>query len=442
MTTQALTAPPGAGEIRLLAGWRETGQAAGLREHLARYGRMPMRGQRRGRRAGPLARMVAEAGLTGRGGAGFPTGTKLRAVAGQGAGAVVVANGMESEPASEKDQVLLSLAPHLVLDGLVLAAEAVGATAAHICLPRSRPWLADQVAAAVAERRRAGLDPLPVKVHALPHYYVSSEETALVRWLNGGEAKPLGSRPRPFERGVGKQPTLIDNAETLAHVALIARYGPHWFRRAGQPQAPGTMLVTVSGAVSVPGVYEVELGTTIGAALALAGPAGPVGGLLVGGYFGSWLDPAAAAGTPLTAAAMKQAGAGLGAGVLAALPAAACGLQETARVLAFLAAQGAGQCGPCMFGLPAIAGDFGQLAACRAGEAALARLERRLAVIPGRGACRHPDGAVRLASSALTTFTADVHAHLRRQPCRAARHGGPAPAVLPVPRPPADERWL
>lgn len=441
MTTQALTAPPGAGEIRLLAGWQQTGQAAGLREHLARYGRVPLRGGPRGRRAGPLARLVAEAGLTGRGGAGFPTGTKLRAVAEQGGAAVVVANGMESEPASEKDQVLLSLAPHLVLDGVTAAAEAVGATAAHICLPRSRPWLADQVAAAVAERRRAGLDPVPLQVHLLPHQYVSSEETALIRWLNGGEAKPLGTPPRPFERGVGKRPTLVGNVETLAHLALITRYGPGWFRRAGQPDAPGTMLVTVSGAVSVPGVYEAELGTTVAGALALAGPAGPVGGLLVGGYFGTWLDPAAAAGVPLTAAALQRVGAGLGAGVLAALPAHACGVHETARVLAYLAAQGAGQCGPCMFGLPAIAGDFGQLAAGRGGEAALARLERRLAVIPGRGACRHPDGAVRLAASALTTFAADVHAHARRQPCRAVRHGHPPRDVLPVPRISAEERW-
>lgn len=442
MTAQVTTAGPGTGQVRLLAGWRESGQGAGLREHVARYGRLPQRGQRRGRRPGPLARIVAEAGLTGRGGAGFPTGTKLHAVAEQGAPAVVVANGMESEPASEKDQVLLSLAPHLVLDGAAAAAEAVGADAVHLCLPRSRPWLADQLEAAVAERRRAGLDPVPVRVHMLPGYYVSSEETALVRWLNGGEARPLGAPPRPFERGVGKRPTLIDNVETLAHIGLITRYGPGWFRQAGQPGAPGTMLLTVTGAVSVPGVYEVELGTTISRALALAGPPGPLAAVLVGGYFGSWLDPAAAA-LPLTAAAMKSAGAALGAGVLLAFPAQACGLRETARVLDYLAAQGAGQCGPCMFGLPAIADDFAQLASGRHGAAALARLERRLAVIPGRGACRHPDGAVRLASSALTTFAADVHAHVRRQPCMAARNGTPQP-VLPVPRARPDgpeERW-
>ena len=167
----------------------------------------------------------------------------MRAVADRGGSAVVVANGMESEPASEKDEALLSLAPHLVLDGAVLAAEAVGAQVAHLCMSRPRPRLLDDVQAAVAERQRSRLDPVPIEVHALPHHYVSSEETSLIRWLNGGEAKPAPTPPRPFERGVRRLPTLVDNVETLAHVALIARYGPAWFRQAGRPDAPGTMLV-------------------------------------------------------------------------------------------------------------------------------------------------------------------------------------------------------
>ena len=395
----------------------------------------------------PLARIVSDAGLTGRGGAGFPTGVKMRAVAERRGPAVVVANGMEGEPASEKDQVLISLAPHLVLDGLMLAADAVGASQAYLCLPDNRPWLEQAIRAALSDRAEAGTDPLPVEVHTLPHRYVSSEETALVNWLSGGEAKPMGSSPRPAERGVGRRPTLIDNVETLAHVALIARYGPAWFRRAGQADAPGTMLVTVSGEVSAPGVYEVEMGTRIGDVLAMASPAGPagrIGGLLVGGYFGTWLDPWSGVGLPMTGQALREAGAGIGAGVLVALPASACGLHETARVLAYLARESAGQCGPCTSGLPAIAGDFADLTAGRSRGAALQRLERRLGVIAGRGACRLPDGAVRLASSALSAFTADVHAHAGHQPCQAMRNGGgagPARGVLPIPRPQAPERW-
>ena len=226
-----VAAPRGIQLSRLTVGWQDTDRAATLRQHAAVFGLVPDV-SRRGRHS--LPEEVAAAHLTGRGGAGFPTGIKMRTVAAQRGPAVVVANGMESEPASEKDQALLGRAPHLVLDGIALAADAVGAREAHLCLPRTRAWLIDCVLAALDERRQAGIDPVPVSVHELPHNYVSSEETSLVQWLNGGEAKPTNTPPRPFERGVGKRPTLIDNIETLAHVALIARYGADWFRRPRQ----------------------------------------------------------------------------------------------------------------------------------------------------------------------------------------------------------------
>ena len=440
-----------AGTVRLMAGWRETGQAAALPEHLDRYGGLPLGGGSRSDQAGGqrrtpwLADAVTEAGLTGRGGGGFPTGTKMRAVAAHAAaargGAIVVANGVESEPASSKDEALLSLAPHLVLDGAVLAAEAVGAREVHLCLSRLRPRLRGELLAAVAERQRARMDPVPITVHTLPRRYVASEETALIRWLNGGEAKPVLTPPRPHERGVRRRPTLVDNVETLAHIALIARYGPAWFRQAGRPDAPGTMLVTISGDVSYPGVREIELGTPVGDVLARCGAARGVSAVLVGGYFGSWHDAARIAGAPMGGGELGRLGASPGAGVLVALPAASCGLTETARVLAYLAAQSARQCGPCAFGLASIAEDFARLAAGQPGEGLLERLGRRLGIISGRGACRHPDGAIRLAASALYTFVADVSAHAGRQPCAAARRGAREHAVLPIPRPDPDEGW-
>jgi NADH:ubiquinone oxidoreductase subunit F (NADH-binding) len=440
-----------AGTARLMAGWQESSRAAALPEHLDRYGPLPLRGGGRsrgggghGRRPG-LADAVADAGLTGRGGGGFPTGTKLRAVAAHAAaarsGAVVVANGVESEPASSKDEALLSLAQHLVLDGAVLAAEAVGAGEAHLCLSRLKSRLIDQLLAAVAERQRSALDPVPIIVHALPRHYIASEETALIRWLNGGEAKPVLAPPRPHERGVRRLPTLVDNVETLAHIALIARYGPAWFRRAGRPDAPGTMLVTISGDVAYPGVREIELGTAVGDVLARCGAAQGISAVLVGGYFGSWHEAGGIAGTPMGGGELGRLGASPGAGVLVALPAASCGLTETARVLAYLAAQSARQCGPCTFGLASIAEDFARLAAGWPGDGLLERLGRRLGIISGRGACRHPDGAIRLAASALVTFAADVSAHARCQPCAAARRGAREHPVLPIPSPDPDEGW-
>jgi NADH:ubiquinone oxidoreductase subunit F (NADH-binding) len=268
-----------------------------------------------------------------------------------------------------------------------------------------------------------------VEVHGLPHHFVSSEETALVNWLNGGDARPQATPPRPFEKGVGKRPTLIDNVETLAHLALIARYGPGWFREQGGPQAPGTALTTVSGAVGAPGVYEVPMGSPVGEALRVAGgPARRLGAVLAGGFFGSWLP------VPLAAEAPAR-----GAGVLVALPEDACGLAETAAAMAYLGAQSAQQCGPCRFGLPSVAQDFAELAWGRPDSALLHRLNGRLGVLPGRGGCRHPDGAARLATSALRVFGNDVLRHLQRGPCDGAHE----PLVLPVPaaHPPAEEEW-
>jgi NADH:ubiquinone oxidoreductase subunit F (NADH-binding) len=422
---------------RLTLGWHHSDRSATLREHVDRYGPTPLGAMTKH----DLLGHVAAADLTGRGGAGFPTGTKMRTVAANRGPAVVVANGMESEPASEKDQALLARAPHLVLDGIALAAEAVGATEAYLCLARTRDWLIDIVLAAVSERQRAGLDEVLVSVHDLPHHYVSSEETSLVHWLNGGEAKPVSSPRRPFERGVGKRPTLVDNVETLAHVALIARYGARWFREAGHGAATGTMLTTVTGAVRRPGVYEVEAGAATGGILSLAGVDPASEAVLIGGYFGTWHDISTVGGLPLTAAGLKEAGGSPGAGVLFALPPGSCGLAEAARIMRFLASQGAQQCGPCMFGLPAICDDLAQLAAGRPDGDPMGRMQRRFAVIAGRGACRHPDGAVRMAASALQTFAADAHSHARRRRCLASHRAGSRTAVLPVPRPWAEGEW-
>ncbi|MGW3115819.1 NADH-ubiquinone oxidoreductase-F iron-sulfur binding region domain-containing protein [Streptomyces sp. NPDC001107] len=416
---------------RLLAGWYSTGRPATLTDHLGRYGPPPGI-----RRSMPLVEAVEAAGLTGRGGAGFPAARKLRAVAEHRGRSVVVVNAMESEPASRKDQFLLAVAPHLVLDGAVLAAAAVDADTVHLCLPRDRTAQYGQLAAALAERRHARLDRVRLRLHALPHTYVSSESTSLVSWLNGGPARPRGG-PRTHERGVARRPTLVHNAETLAHLALIARRGPHWFRQTGAPDEPGTTLVTVSGAVAAPAVLEVPLGTPLAVLLDRAGgPTEPVRAVLLGGFAGTWV-PAEHLHTPLTRRDLAPLGAAPGAGVLVALAHSACGLSETAGMLAYLAAHGARQCGPCHFGLPAVAEDFTALAAGRADAELLARLHRRTALLPDRGACRHPDGAARLAASALRTFTEDVERHLTHGACDAARR----PPRIPVPPATAPEGW-
>ena len=164
---------------------------------------------------------------------------------------------------------------------------------------------------------------------------MSGEETALIQFLNGGPPKPTFTPPRPFERGVGGAPTLVQNVETLAHLALIARFGPAWFRELGTATEPGTTLVTISGAVARPGIHEVARGAPLRELIAAAGGATEhISAYLVGGYFGTWFADAAADELLLHDEDLARRGGGLGAGVVVALPASTCAVAEVARVAA------------------------------------------------------------------------------------------------------------
>jgi NADH:ubiquinone oxidoreductase subunit F (NADH-binding) len=396
---------------RLLAGLRADTRAVAYAEHVDRYGRIPST------RGDELVELVGESGLRGRGGAAFPAATKLAAVREGRGRPVVVANGAEGEPPSGKDKVLLAYAPHLVLDGAALAARAVGAKSVVVAVG---DVVLPQVRHALAERRAAGADRgLTLQVVAVPDRFVAGEETALVRFLNSGPALPTFTPPRPFERGVGGAPTLVQNVETLAHIALIARFGVEWFRAAGTPDEPGTALVTLSGAIRRPGVYEIELGQTLEQLIDDAG--GPAVGLqafLLGGFYGTWLSGRDAAAARLSDGDLSRYGAALGARAIVALPATACGVAETAKVARYLADESAGQCGPCVHGLASLADGLEQLVRGeRQNDHGLMR--RRLATIAGRGACSHPDGAVKLVSSAYDVFATEFERHLQGHRCSA-----------------------
>jgi NADH:ubiquinone oxidoreductase subunit F (NADH-binding) len=419
-----LAGPPGRGTF-------------GLLEHEETHGPLPLpelRGRAQRDSAGRLIDVIERSGLTGRGGAGFPAGRKLRSVTAQRGRAVVLANGSEGEPASAKDRLLLSRAPHLVLDGISLAAYAVSADRAFLALHRHEGRLAASLQAAIATRAAAGIDLIPIEIVGIPGRYVSSEQSAIVQYLNGGPALPTFAPPRTHERGFDGRPTLVNNVETLAHLALIARHGDQWFRSAGVPGAAGTMLVTVGGAVARPGVYEIEMGTPIGAVLMTAG--GLIErpqAILTGGYFGTWLPVEAAWQLPLTHRDLKSVGGALGAGIIVALPETSCGLAETARVVRYLGGETAGQCGPCVFGLPALADAVADLA-YQGEHRAVRQIEMLAGLVAGRGACKHPDGATQLVRSAMATFEADVAWHQHRGPCYGVRR----PPTLPIPGDLAD----
>ncbi|HTA11251.1 MAG TPA: NADH-ubiquinone oxidoreductase-F iron-sulfur binding region domain-containing protein [Streptosporangiaceae bacterium] len=394
--------------------------------HSRRHGRAGIRGS-------ALIGQVDAAGLTGRGGAAFPVARKLSAVASAGGSPVVVANGAEGEPVSSKDAALLWFAPHLVLDGLQLAAEAVGARTAYLYMHAGRdarggPDLPSHLHAAMAQRAAAGTDRATVQLIEAPPRFLAGEETALVSLINGGPARPADKQHRPFQRGIGGRPTLVQNVETLAHLALIARHGAAWFRSVGTRTEPGSMLCTIRESDGQVRVAEAALGTPLSWLLRLGDE---VQAVLSGGYHGGWLTLTDARRVALCNAELRPAGAIAGAGVLVALPAAHCGLAETASVARSLALESAGQCGPCFNGLPAIAAALAELAQPRPAGRALANLQRWAGLVTGRGACHHPDGTVRFVASALSVFGAEIAVHARGR-CTATRSDLFLPVTAPA----------
>lgn len=378
--------PPG-----LLDGWAPGAGARPLAEHVARFGALGPVGD-------GLLDAVERAGLAGRGGAGFPLARKLRAVRAAGRRPVVVANGCETDPLNQKDRVLLATDPHLVLDGLEVAARLVGARRARVAV--HEPVLADALDRAVAERP----GPRRVEVHLVPPGYVSGEAGAVAAALTGRPALPTGRPPRLA--GVDGRPTAVCNVETLARLALVAR---GWDGVAG-PSAADPVLTTVTGAVRAPGVYEDRGDAVLGAVLDRAGAAPGGRAVLLGSLAGTWAGRAGLDALPVSGEPLRRATGWRAMPAVWVQPAGECGLADVAAAARALARESAGQCGPCMFGLPAMAADLDAVLAGDAG--ALARLRRRLALTPGRGACHHPDGFARMVGTGLDAFRAEVVDHL------------------------------
>jgi NADH:ubiquinone oxidoreductase subunit F (NADH-binding) len=395
--------------------------APDYRTHLAGFGPLPAL------TGAQFLEQVRISGLTGRGGAGFPTARKLDAVVAAPGRAVVVANGAEGEPGSGKDRLLLVGSPHLVLDGLQVAALITGAKRAFVYV---RADAAPAVRAAVRERVASKVDRTAVTVVEAGSGFVSGQETAVVSALNSGPALPRYAPVRVTERGVQARPTLVQNVETLAHLALIARYGGSWFREVGSADAPGTFLATVHDPSGPARVWEVPHGLPLGRLLeAVVGPTSELQAVLIGGYHGSWLRLPDALEAPLSSAGLSAWGGSLGAGVVIPLAVTGCGLMETARFVRYLAAESAKQCGPCTFGLPHLADLMSTLASGTGGSTVVRAIRQTVGLVEGRGACNHPDGTARLVRSAMLCFESDVRQHEQGR-CQ-ARSAAPTRSAAP-----------
>ncbi|WP_298517612.1 NADH-ubiquinone oxidoreductase-F iron-sulfur binding region domain-containing protein [uncultured Nocardioides sp.] len=390
------------GQARLLAG--TTSGRLDLSRHREVHG-LPRRYD-----AAQLATALACVGLLGRGGAAFPVAAKLRGVA-TGRRTHVLVNGSEGEPASHKDRILMRLAPHVVLDGALAVASAL--EAGHLTIVVQDGLSLASMTAAVRERQ----DARAVRLVRHDHGFVGGEVRAVVRSLSGGPAAPPGRRVLPTVHGIDGRPTFASNVETFGHIALVASLGVDRFAEVGAPDEPGTTLVTLLGDVPHAGVLEVPTGLPLAALV--GADHGPV---LVGGYHGTWLPRASE--LLVSRPALRAAGAPLNAGVLARLPQDTCALGEVAAVARWLADESSGQCGPCFFGLPNLADILDQPAV---GRPMLPDAYRRAGLLPGRGACAHPDGSAGFVRSALEVLDEEIAQHQAHGHC-----GRPLRGVLPT----------
>jgi NADH:ubiquinone oxidoreductase subunit F (NADH-binding) len=388
-----VVAPTGSG---LLAGGAVL-PAAGPADPVAGPGTEPWEVHRR--RFGPmrvtdLLAQVHHAGLDGRGGAFMPVELKWRRAMDRTSSLTVVANAAESEPVAAKDGVLLRQRPHLLLDGLLATAAALGAARVVIWLHGDDRSAATVLRQALADRGQTG-----VEIVAGPVHYLAGESTAIARALSGGVPLPQGRRtegPR----------TLVHNVETLARIGLLARGAV----------VPATRLLTVLDGHRW--VVEVDEQLSLRDVWRALGRTEHPGAVLLGGYDGQWAAWSDVAHVPVAEHAMRGAGLSLGAGAVIPLPVGACGVEVTADILRWAASMSARQCGPCLFGLPALADRWSDLSD---GSGQIAAMNDDLRSVEGRGACKHPDGAARMAASAATVFGLDLARHATGHPCSPTR---------------------
>ncbi|MGI8711873.1 MAG: NADH-ubiquinone oxidoreductase-F iron-sulfur binding region domain-containing protein [Solirubrobacteraceae bacterium] len=381
-------------------------------------------------RAGELLAEIKRSGLRGRGGAAFPLAIKVDAVRRSRRTPILLANGCEGEPMSVKDRLLIATLPHLVIDGALALARAIGAGETLFAVDELSVRAGEALQRALSERPDLDHARLQPEIIWAPPGFITGQESALVRWCNEGIAKPSSVPPRVTERGIAGRPTLVCNVETLAHVALIARHGADWFAALGSADDPGSALVTLSGSVRRPGVYEIAHGSSLGSLLTAAdGPSEPTRAFLLGGYAGSWIDSADGPRIRLSRGELRPFRARLGSGIVVALPRTACPVAETTRIAGWLADQSSGQCGPCTHGLAAIADDLHGLCEGSAGPDGLYRVSRWCELASGRGACAHPDGTASFVTSALRVFADEFSDHAQHGPCDACEQ----PPVLRLP---------
>ncbi len=408
-------------------------------------------GVERAQSIGPEATidLMQRSGLRGRGGAGFPTGRKWASVAGAGRTAgtrYVVCNAAEGEPATFKDRALMRANPYQLVEGMIVAAFAVSAAEAFICLKASFEREIAAVTRAVEEFQRAGIcQDCQVTVVSGPEEYLFGEEKAMLEVIEG--KPPLPRLLAPYEHGLfaggpqegweaagrrpttgSSNPTLVNNAATLSNVPHLLARGPDWFRSMGTAESPGTIVCTMVGDVVAPDVGELEMGTPLGDAIDAVG-SGVGAGRRMKAAFSGVANPVLTAdhlGVGLSYEAMRDAGSGLGAAGFFVLDDMACMVNAALLVSRFLYVESCGQCSPCKLGSEDITSRLERIEAGAGDELDIEQMQGWLVRVTDGARCYLATQEQRVIASVLERFPEEVVAHIEEEGCPR-----PRPLVLP-----------
>ncbi len=379
-----------------------------------------------------IIEVISEAGLRGHGGAGFPTGKKWALTCESGGQPrYLVMNGGEDEPGSKKDRLLMENLPHLVLEGTILAAYAIGATKAFLYINARYNVAIECMTNALTEAKKAGYCgqnvlgssfSLDIEITPAPHNYVAGEDTAALEVIEGKNPLPRQKPPFPVTVGLSGKPTSVNNVETLANVAPIVLHGTEWYRRFGTPESPGTMIFSLGEDVNRPGIYELPYGTSLRYLIEQCGggikgnkklkaimPAAPSSAFLLPDKIDTPLDPDS----------MRKAGSSLGCGVVRVIGEGTCMVEEVLKISEFFTAESCGQCPACRMETNTLTMLLKKIQQGQGGQAILEQFGKVLAFNKGKGFCNLIAMPGPPIESAIKLFPGDFAAHLNAGKCSA-----------------------
>jgi NADH-quinone oxidoreductase subunit F len=420
-------------ELPMTGSFRSDGQPLSLKEYEAAGGYQGLRKALHNLTPDEVIRIVEDARLHGRGGAGFPTGRKWSFMPrGEKASAVkyLTCNADEMEPGTFKDRFLMERGPHQLIEGIAIASYAIEAETAYIFLRASYRKAAGRLAKAIDEayaRNYLGKNilgshsNLELYVHLSAGRYICGEASAMLNALEGRRPIPRHKPPHMSSEGFFGKPTVVNNVETLFSVPPILVHGPQWYLGLGRTAEGGTKIYSVSGKVNHPGVWELPIGITIREVVEQY-----AGGMQAGLKLRAVIPGGASSGfvlekeldTPLDITSLEKVGSRLGTGTMIVLDDQTCPVAMVRNLEQFYAAESCGWCTPCREGLPWVVELLREIEEGRAKDEDLDLLPELIRTMaPGHTFCELASGAMEPLASALEHFRDDFEQHIVRQQC-------------------------